>query len=426
MEPDTAASDRIPHWWLVGGAALIVAVVVLQQRGLLVHDDAVRLALRATPLPRGCLGLLVQPGGLRARAEPARRLLLPDGPVHGPRRPLRARPMDHGEALDRLLLVLAWWGTARLADELEIGTPPTRVVGRGGLCTLPVLHGPRRRDLRVRAGRRAPAVGDASVGQVIAQRVDHVGAHAAQRSQSPSSAGANAAVTVSVLVVPVVWLATRSPGPRRRSLAGWWAAAVAAAMAWWFIPLALQSRYGTDFFPISEQADATTQFTAPFQVLRGAADWVGHLRFFGEPHLVPAWVVAHSELVIVASGLLAAAGVVGLATRTIPQARFLRISLLVGLAIMSSAHDGGVLGNPFSDRVLDLLSDGPLTAFRTVYKFQPVVLLPVALGIAHVATRVRLRRPRRPATCALRRRRRTARRARCDRCRAAADPRVRR
>ena len=177
----------------------------------------------------------------------------------------------------------------------------------------------------------------------------HVGAHAAQRSQSPSSAGPMPPSRSRCSSSP--WCGSRHEAPAAQAIArGWWAAAVAAAMAWWFIPLALQSRAGTDFFPISEQADATTQFTAPFQVLRGAADWVGHLRFFGEPHLVPAWVVAHSELVIVARACCSSRR-----RRCSPRERSHKHGSSASRCSSASRscrarHDGGVLGNPLSDR----------------------------------------------------------------------------
>ena len=128
VEPDTAASDRIPHWWLVGGAALIVAVVAAPAARAAVPRQRSTCS-STTPLPTGCLGLLVRGTRLRPACRTSGGLLLPDGAVVVLGDLFGLAPWITERLWIALLLVLAWWGTARLADELEIGTPPTRVVG---------------------------------------------------------------------------------------------------------------------------------------------------------------------------------------------------------------------------------------------------------------------------------------------------------
>ena len=101
-------------------------------------------------------------------------------------------------------------------------------------------------------------------------------------------------------------------------------------------------------------------------------------------------------MVLAATGLIAAAGLAGLARRDIPERAFLWLTLLSGLVALSAGF-GGAWGNPFSGQVRWML-DGPLGAFRTVYKFAPVVALVLVVGLAHTITvlgeALQRRRPR--------------------------------
>ncbi|MCP9979682.1 DUF3367 domain-containing protein [Actinomadura madurae] len=70
------------------------------------------------------------------------------------------------------------------------------------------------------------------------------------------------------------------------------------------------------------------------------------------------------------------------AERLLPERTFLLLTLLAGLAILSMGHISDIPG-PFADRLRDLL-DGPLAPLRNLHKFDAVVRLPLALGLAHV------------------------------------------
>ena len=73
---------------------------------------------------------------------------------------------------------------------------------------------------------------------------------------------------------PALWMATRSRGPARRRLAGWWAVGVALASAWWLLPLLVLGRYAYPFLDYIESARVTTSVTSVLSVLRGTSDWV--------------------------------------------------------------------------------------------------------------------------------------------------------
>ena len=72
----------------------------------------------------------------------------------------------------------------------------------------------------------------------------------------------------------------------------------------------------------------------------------------------------------------------------LPHRTFLRAVLVVGLILLTAGHVATV-GPGFAVDVRTLL-DGPLNAFRNIHKFDPVVRLPLAIGLGHLLARVRL------------------------------------
>ena len=89
--------------------------------------------------------------------------------------------------------------------------------------------------------------------------------------------GVNAADTIDILIVPVLYLLTRQPSPRQRSLFGWWIVCVALATMWWVIPLLLLGKYGFKFLPFTEQSVTTTSTMSAAAALQGTGDWVGYV-----------------------------------------------------------------------------------------------------------------------------------------------------
>jgi arabinofuranan 3-O-arabinosyltransferase len=190
--------------------------------------------------------------------------------------------------------------------------------------------------------------------------------------------GINASATVAILPVPALWLLTRTSGPRRRALMSWWALAVAAACLWWIVPLFVLGRYSPPFLDWIESSQVTTGPTSLIAVLRGADHWEAYLG----PSVWPAgWILVAAPAAIVATTAVAALGLTGIAGRATPHRLFLVSCVLVGLVLLTLGHVSSV-GPPFAGTMRDLL-DGPLNAFRNVHKFDPVLRLPIALGIGH-------------------------------------------
>ena len=281
-----------------------------------------------------------------------------------------------------LLLCLAFLGTWKLAGRLAVGGPGTRLfaamayaLAPNGLATLgqisseympvamlpwivlPLVTAASGEGGRLRAAARS--------GLAIA-----------------CCGGINATATVAVLVVPFLYLVTRPRGSFRIRLLAWWSAATAAATAWWLAPLLLTGTYGFSWLTYTEKAETTTGPTGLINVLRGAERWVNYLIVDGQVW----WPVGHglsvSPVPVICTGVIAALGLAGLLGRLLPERTFLLVTLLSGVAILSIGHISDLPG-PLAAQMRELL-DGPLAPLRNLHKFDAVVRLPLALGLAHV------------------------------------------
>ena len=204
--------------------------------------------------------------------------------------------------------------------------------------------------------------------------------------------GINAVATFAVLIPAVVYLLTLPrPAPRWRILA-WWVPAVVAATCWWSVPLVLLSRYGVSILPYTESAAVTTSVTGLSNVLRGTENWISYLLVNGQPWWRLGYQIATGAVPTLLTGVVAGLGLAGLLRPRLPARRFLLCLLLTGLVIICAGHVTR-LGNPLAGPVQHLVN-GPAAALRNVRKFDPLIRLPVVLGLAHLLASVRLPRPR--------------------------------
>jgi arabinofuranan 3-O-arabinosyltransferase len=196
--------------------------------------------------------------------------------------------------------------------------------------------------------------------------------------------GTNAAATLAILPVPALWLLTRQRGPIRAALMRYWLLAVALASAWWAIPLVLLGRYSPPFLDWIEAAQNTTAVTSQSAILRGVEHWESYLG----PGVWPAgWILVKAPAAVIATTVVAAAGLAGLAYRRTPNRLFLLSCLGLGLAILSFGHPSAVSG-PFASHLQSVL-DGPLVAFRNIHKFDPMIRLPIAVGVGSLLSMTR-------------------------------------
>lgn len=188
--------------------------------------------------------------------------------------------------------------------------------------------------------------------------------------------GVNAAATSAVLPLGALWLLTRSRGPRRRSLMIWWPTFTLLATLWWLVPLFLLGAYSPPFLDFIESAAVTTVPTDLTDALRGTSNWVP----FVDPTVRAGNDLIRQFYLPVNSAVVVMAGVLGMSLRRTPHRLFLASGLVVGLFLVSMGHTGAVQGW-LAPGIMELL-DGVLAPLRNVHKFDPVLRLPLAIGLA--------------------------------------------
>ncbi|WP_435769260.1 alpha-(1-_3)-arabinofuranosyltransferase domain-containing protein [Nocardioides sp. SYSU DS0651] len=189
--------------------------------------------------------------------------------------------------------------------------------------------------------------------------------------------GTATAAPAALLAIVVGWAVAR------RRL-GWrfavgWLALIGAVSAWWLVSLLRLGAYSPPFFDFVEDARATTSTSGFSAVLRGASNWVGYITVGGERWWPAGYDLAYEPWLVLGTGLLAVLGVVGLLRMRHPLRTPLVLAAAFGLACQVVAHTAALDG-PLSQLLQDLL-DGPLAPLRNVPKVDPVLRVPLVLGL---------------------------------------------
>jgi arabinofuranan 3-O-arabinosyltransferase len=285
-----------------------------------------------------------------------------------------------------LLLTVGFWGLLRVAEALSIGSPTSRVIAAMAFAlsprvlttlgsisseTLPImlapwvllptilaLRGDADRSLRRLAGQAGVAV--ALMGAV------------------------NAIATLAGCLPAVIWWACHRPNRRWWRYTGWWLLALTLAMTWWLVALILMARISPPFLDFIESSGVTTQWTSLVEVLRGTDSWTP----FVAPDATAGASLVTGSVAILATCLVAAAGLAGLAIRDIPARGRLVTMLLVGVVLLAAGYSGG-LGSPLAHHVQAFL-DAAGAPLRNVHKLESVIRIPIVLGLAEVLGRIPL------------------------------------
>lgn len=392
-------AGRTPAWLILVAAAVLVALCFAQDPGRLAADT--KLALVANPLALFGKGLHIwdpTSGFGVVQEDQVLGYMLPMGPFFALGWLAHLPMWVVQRAWIGLLLAVAMAGTVRLADELGTGRPLTRLAAGLAFALSPAV-------LALLGATSVEVLPSSLLPWVVLPLVKGSRGGSAATAAARSGiavaliGGVNAGAVLAVLPLPALFLLTRARSQRRRSLMGWWVLALASAVAWWLVPLVVDSFYSFNFLGYIERASATTATTSAPAVLGGMADWVGYFFSGGKPLWQGAWLLVAAPAAVLAGAGLAGAGLAGLAHRRFAERRFLVLALLLGLAAMTAGY-AGPIGGPFST-IMRALLDGPLVAFRNIYKFEPIVQLPLALGLAHGLATVRWRLPERPIASAV-------------------------
>jgi arabinofuranan 3-O-arabinosyltransferase len=275
------------------------------------------------------------------------------------------------------LLTIACWGVVRLSEALRIGNRWTRILAGLAYCAAPIVITWVTTSGDLLAVVLLPWVLQPLV--VGSQQGSTRRAAALSGVAVALMGGTNAVVVLAALPLAVIWLITRKPGPRRRSLAAWWILAVCMACFWWFVSTLFVSKYGYNYLPYTETSSLTTGTASAFESLRGASNWQDYFNL-GGPLIPGAWLLVSEPVMIVATALVTAFGLAGLCRR-IPERLFLVCSLAFGVVVIASGF-AGASGGPFSTQIQHAL-EGPLAPFRNISKFSSDVTLPLVLGLAY-------------------------------------------
>jgi len=293
-----------------------------------------------------------------------------------------------------LLLVVGFWGVLRVAEALGIGTTPSRIIAATAYAlspralttlgaisseTLPMMLAPwvLLPIILVFSG------GPAGTGTASGRKP--VRPAAAHSAVAVALMGAvNAVATLAGCLVAVLWWACHRPNRLWWRFTGWWALCLLPATLWWATALVLLGRVSPPFLDFIESSGVTTQWMSLTEMLRGTGSWTP----FVAPTATAGSSLVTGSMAVLATSLVAAAGLAGLAMRTMPARGRLITVLAVGVVLLGVGYAGG-LGSPLAEPVRAFL-DADGTPLRNIAKLDPVIRLPIVLGLAHLLGRLPL------------------------------------
>ncbi len=373
-------ADPLSRWTLAWLGGLFLVVTFVQAPGLIIDDTKLPVIMAPLAWMQSALHLWNQTVSSGSVQEETFGYLFPMAPFFELMHLLHV-PVWCAERLWlALLLTIGAWGIIRLAEALGIGKRWARVLGGIAYCVAPIVV-----DWAALSGVLLAVMLLPWLLQplVVGSREGSPRRAAAKSGLALAlMGGVNATVIFSTLPLAVIWLLTRAPGPRRRSLTGWWLVSAVLACFWWVVPTVLQGKYGYNYLPYTETAAVTTSTGSTFEALRGASYWQNY-DDLGGPLVPGGWTLVTSSVAIVATSVVTVLGLVGL-IRRIPERLFLVASLSFGVVVITIGYSGG-LASPFSSPVQKLLA-GALGPLRNVSKFSPDVALPLALGLIWVVS----------------------------------------
>jgi arabinofuranan 3-O-arabinosyltransferase len=380
--------------WLVSCCLALAVLAFVTRPGNIIADTKIDLVVNPTGFLERALHLW-DPSQFGQLQDQAYGYFFPIGPFFVIGKLMALPPWVIQRLWLTAVLLAAFLGVVRLSARLGIGTPATRLaagfayaLAPRGLSLLGVLSS-EFLPAAMLPWILLPLVRAVQEGRGLS-RGRLIRAVAQSATALAMCSGVNAAATVAVVIPAVIYLLTAPRSAGRRRIAGWWAAAVALATAWWSVPLLLLGRFSVSILPYTESASVTTATTSLSNVLRGTEDWTTYLVVNGQPWWPVGYQISTGALSTVLTGVVAALGLTGLLRRRMPQQRFLLCVLLAGILITATGHVSG-LGNPLAGP-LDQLINGPLAPLRNLRKFDPMIRLPVALGLAHLLASSRLPR----------------------------------
>ena len=371
---------RASRWWLAAAFVLAVAAFVPDSFGKQVFDTKIDLTVDPYTFLHNLVYLWNPNGWFGYLRNQYQGFVFPTAPFFIVGHLLATPPWLVQRLWMATIVTVAFWGIVRLAERLEIGSLESRLVAGAVFALWPALT-------MLTGSVSAEAIPGVLAAWATIPLVRASRSGATIRGAALSGVailcmgGANAGDTLYALVIPALYLLTRESSPRKHSLIGWWVVCVGLATAWWAIPLLFLGSYGFNFLPYVEQSTTTTSTSSATTALSGWSVWTSFVNIDGVGWNQAGLTLTSVPIIIAGTGLAAATGLYGLASREIRERRFLVVSLAVTMVGALVAY-WGTLGGPFSHLLLPILNGG-LAPLRSVYKLEPAIGLLIALGVAH-------------------------------------------
>lgn len=367
------AASRFRHFAI---CAVLVAVAFIQTPGRIVADTK--------------LDLVVDPGGFLARAlsiwddegffgqlqNQAYGYAFPMGPFFWVGELLNLPEWVIQRLWWSLILCVAYLGVVKLCTELGIGTPVSRILAGLFFALSP-------RMLSVMGWHSIETWPTAMAPWVLVPLVIGINRHGPRRMAALSAlavfaiGGVNAVATFAATPLAAWWLWCAPRGPRRTAMLCWWPPLVLAAVAWWLGALFVLGAYSPPFLDFIESSQTATLAATPLDALRGATNWIPYVSIDANSGRD----LITDPVVIMNAGILLVIGLAGLAMATMPHRRVFGVAVFVGMVAVSLGHVGAVDG--WGAAAWQSALDGVLSPLRNNHKFDVLIRLPIALGVAH-------------------------------------------
>lgn len=285
-----------------------------------------------------------------------------------------------------LLLTVGFWGVLRVAEALNIGSRTSRVIGAAAFALSPrVLTTIGAISSETLPMMLAPWVLLPVILALQAQGDPRIRVLAARSGLAIALMGAvNAVATLTACLCAVVWLACHRPTAVWRRFTAWWLLCAVLAVTWWVVALVHLGQISPPFLDFIESSGVTTRWMSLTEMLRGTGAWTPYVA----PTATAGAPLVTGTVAVLATTLVAAGGLAGLAMTSMPAKGRLITILMLGIVLLAAGYGGG-LGSPIAHQVQVFL-DADGTPLRNLHKLDPLLRLPLALGLAHLLGRVPL------------------------------------
>ncbi|MGI5222420.1 alpha-(1-_3)-arabinofuranosyltransferase domain-containing protein [Nocardia sp. CA-290969] len=381
-------AGRLGARWFAGSAVIALLLSFLQAPGLTVADTKYDLA-------ENPLGFLARAAHLWSSQAPMGQVqnqaygyFFPHGAFFALGDLLSVPAWVTQRVWWALLLLAGFWGVVKLCETLGIGGRGSRIIAAVAYALAPrVLTTLGSISSETLPMMLAPWVllAPAALGTAYRRRRRGGALSPAGSALALALMGAvNAVATVAAFLPALLWWASYRPNRDWWRFTRAWVPLLVLAVAWWAVPLLLLGRVSPPFLDYIESSGVTTQWASLGEVLRGTDSWTP----FVSPERIAGAVLVTQPAAVLATGLLAAAGMAGLALRSMPGRGRLVLILCVGLTGICAGYVGQ-LGGPFAESVRIFL-DSAGAPLRNVHKLEPLIRLPLVLGLAQLLARVPL------------------------------------